>query len=61
MSEAAWCERSGGVLLHVTSIPAGPWPDQTRRIARRVARAGCRVWQILPLGPSAAKRNPFAA
>lgn len=61
MSEAAWCERSGGVLLHVTSIPAGPWPDQLRRIARRIAAAGCRVWQILPLGPSAAERNPFAA
>jgi 4-alpha-glucanotransferase len=61
MSAAPWCERSAGVLLHTTSLPGGPWPDQMRRFARRLSRAGCRVWQLLPLGPSAAERNPFAA
>ncbi len=58
---APWCERSAGVLLHLSSLPPGRLPDELRRFAERIARAGFRVWQILPIGPSAAGPNPFAA
>lgn len=57
----AWCERSAGVLLHLTSLPAGRLADETSRFAECIARAGVRVWQILPTGPSAVGTNPFAA
>jgi 4-alpha-glucanotransferase len=60
MSAAPWCERSAGVLLHLGSLPARRRLEEAGRFARRVARAGFRVWQILPAGPSADGRNPFA-
>jgi 4-alpha-glucanotransferase len=53
-------ERCAGVLLHVTSLPAGPLHGEMRRFAGWAAGAGLRVWQLLPIGPSAAGRNPFA-
>ncbi|MGH8131578.1 MAG: 4-alpha-glucanotransferase [Steroidobacteraceae bacterium] len=55
-----WCERSAGVLLHLTSLPGGRLDADMRRFAERIAAAGLRVWQILPTGPSAAGHNPFA-
>ena len=60
MSAAPWCERSAGVLLHLGSLPSRRRLDQAARFARGIARAGFRVWQILPVGPSADGRNPFA-
>ena len=56
-----WCERSAGVLLHLSSLPAGALHGEIRRFAELAAGAGLRVWQLLPLGPSADGRNPFAA
>ena len=55
--------RAGGVLLHPTSLPApygigdlGPdafaWVDW-------LAEAGCRIWQILPLGPTGFANSPY--
>jgi 4-alpha-glucanotransferase len=61
MSIAPWCERSAGVLLHLTSLPEGRLDDGALRCADRLSDAGFRVWQILPIGPSAAPRNPFAS
>jgi 4-alpha-glucanotransferase len=56
-------ERSSGILLHVSSLPAahgigdlGPaayaWVDQ-------LARAGQRWWQMLPLGPTGYGDSPY--
>src|SRR5262245_31724532 len=61
MSMAPWCRRSAGVLLHLTSLPEGRLGDDVLRFAERMSAAGLRVWQILPVGPSAAARNPFAS
>ena len=57
---AAWCERSAGVLSHLASLPVGEPLEAIRRFATHIAGAGFRVWQLLPIGPSAAGRNPFA-
>jgi 4-alpha-glucanotransferase len=61
VSEAPWCERSAGVLLHLSSLPRGKPLAEALRFAKRIAAAGFRVWQLLPIGPSADGRNPFAA
>ncbi len=56
-------ERSSGVILHPTSLPGpygigdlGPaafqWIDQ-------LAETGCRLWQILPLGPTGYGDSPY--
>ena len=60
MSARPWCERCAGVLLHLGSLPPRRRLDAALRFAHRLARAGFRVWQILPTGPSADGRNPFA-
>ncbi|MCK4962009.1 MAG: 4-alpha-glucanotransferase, partial [Anaerolineales bacterium] len=56
-------ERSGGILLHPTSLPGpygigdfGPaaldWIDW-------LVEAGCRLWQVLPLGPTGYGDSPY--
>jgi 4-alpha-glucanotransferase len=56
-------ERSGGILLHPTSLPGpygigdlGPgafhWVDW-------LTAAGCKLWQILPLGPTGYGDSPY--
>jgi 4-alpha-glucanotransferase len=60
MNPSTWCERSAGVLLHLASLPPGDAFEQARRFGERIAAAGFRVWQVLPLGPSARGGNPFA-
>ena len=58
-------ERSSGVLLHVSSLPSrlgigdlGPtafqWVDW-------LAEAGCRYWQVLPLGPTVLGGSPYSS
>jgi 4-alpha-glucanotransferase len=49
------------VLLHLGSLPGREPLERATGFARRMARAGFRVWQLLPVGPSADGRNPFAA
>ncbi|TFH35374.1 MAG: 4-alpha-glucanotransferase [Anaerolineales bacterium] len=55
--------RAGGILLHPTSLPGsygigdlGPgaltWVDW-------LAAAGCRLWQVLPLGPTGYADSPY--
>lgn len=51
-------ERQAGVLLHPTSLPGpfgvGDLGPEARRFADWLARAGARIWQVLPLGPPTA-------
>lgn len=61
----AFSQRKSGILLHPTSLPglfgigdAGP---EARRFAETLARAEQRVWQILPLGPTAFTHSPYQA
>ncbi len=55
--------RAGGILLHPTSLP-GPYgigdlgPAAYSWVAW-LASAGCRLWQVLPLGPTGYGDSPY--
>lgn len=56
-------ERSGGVLLHPTSLP-GPYGIGDLGPAARdwidfLSDTGCRLWQVLPLGPTGYGDSPY--
>ena len=55
--------RSSGILMPIFSLP-GPWGigcfDQVARsFAEKVAAAGFKYWQILPLNPTSAGDSPY--
>jgi len=56
-------ERSGGVLLHPTSLPGpygvGDLGPQAYRFVDWLASAGCKLWQVLPLGPTGYGDSPY--
>ena len=56
-------ERVAGVLLHPTSLPGpdgiGDLGPQAYRWIDWLASAGCRLWQILPLGPTGYGDSPY--
>ena len=55
--------RSSGVLLHPTSLPgrfgAGDFGPEAYRFVDFLSRAGQRVWQVLPLGPTGYGDSPY--
>ena len=55
--------RSAGLLLHPTSLPGpfgiGDLGPAARRWVDFVADAGCRWWQVLPLGPTGYRDSPY--
>ncbi|MCC6796431.1 MAG: 4-alpha-glucanotransferase [Candidatus Hydrogenedentes bacterium] len=55
--------RSSGVLLHPTSFPSqfgiGDLGDNAYRFVEWLERAGQRVWQVLPLGPTGYGDSPY--
>lgn len=57
-------ERASGVLLHPTSLPGpygiGDLGPQAHRWVDFLAEAGCRLWQVLPLGPTGYADSPYA-
>jgi 4-alpha-glucanotransferase len=58
-------ERSGGVLLHLTSLPGphgnGDLGAEAHRFAGQLADAGQRWWQMLPVGPAGEGNSPYSA
>ena len=56
-------ERSSGVLLHPTSLPGrygiGDLGPSAFRFVDWLADAGCKIWQILPLGPTGYGDSPY--
>src|SRR2546421_12546050 len=58
-------ERSGGVLLHLTSLPGphgnGDLGAEAHRFAGQLAAAGQRWWQMLPVGPPGEGNSPYSA
>ncbi len=56
-------ERWGGVLLHPTSLPGGHGIGDLGPAAWKwldwLAAAGCRLWQVLPLGPTGYGDSPY--
>ncbi len=55
--------RSGGILLHPTSLPGpdgiGDLGPQAYRFVDFLIDAGCKLWQILPLGPTGYGDSPY--
>jgi 4-alpha-glucanotransferase len=55
--------RSAGILLHPTSLPGrfgiGDLGAEAYRFADFLARAGQRIWQVLPLGPTGYGDSPY--
>lgn len=56
-------ERSGGILLHPTSLPGpygiGDLGPSAYRFLDALSAAGCRLWQVLPLGPTGYGDSPY--
>jgi len=57
-------DRVSGVLLHPTSLPGacgiGDLGPSARNFVQRLAEAGQRLWQVLPLGPTGYGDSPYA-
>ena len=52
-------QRSAGILLHPTSLPAGQLGDEAYRFVDWLAAAGQSWWQVLPLGPPDEFGSPY--
>jgi 4-alpha-glucanotransferase len=56
-------KRSAGILLHPTSLPGpygiGDLGPQASKWLGFLARAGCTLWQVLPLGPTGYGDSPY--
>jgi 4-alpha-glucanotransferase len=57
--------RSSGVLAHITSLPGrygiGDLGPNAREFVTRLAAAGQRYWQMLPVGPAGAGNSPYSS
>jgi 4-alpha-glucanotransferase len=55
--------RSGGILLHPSSLPGpygvGELGPQAYRFVDWLASTGCKLWQVLPLGPTGYGDSPY--
>jgi len=55
--------RSSGMLVHPTSFPGpygiGDLGPQSYRLIDFLADAGCKLWQVLPLGPTGYGDSPY--
>ncbi len=56
-------QRAGGVLLHPTSLPGpqgiGDLGPEAHAWVDWLAACGCRLWQVLPLGPTGYADSPY--
>ena len=56
-------ERSGGILLHPTSLPGpfgiGDLGPRAHQFVDWLAASGCGLWQVLPLGPTGYGNSPY--
>lgn len=56
-------KRSSGILLHPSSLPGtygiGDIGPQAHRWIDFLAKAGCNLWQVLPLGPTGYADSPY--
>ncbi len=55
--------RSGGILLHPTSLPGrygmGDLGKEAYGFVDWLTSTGCKLWQILPLGPTDYGDSPY--
>ncbi len=56
-------ERSAGIILHPSSLPGpdgiGDLGPEAYRWVDFLAEAGCKLWQVLPLGPTGYGDSPY--
>jgi 4-alpha-glucanotransferase len=52
--------RDAGILLHPTSLPDGRLGSCAFALLDFLRKAGCGVWQVLPLGPTGHARSPYS-
>ena len=56
-------KRSSGILLHPTSLPGpygiGDLGPQAFRFVDWLSSTGCKLWQVLPLGPTGYGDSPY--
>jgi len=56
-------ERTGGILLHPTSFPGpygiGDLGPQAYQFVDWLVSTGCKLWQVLPLGPTGYGDSPY--
>ena len=57
--------RESGILLHPTSLPGphgiGDFGDSAFRFVDWLERAGQRLWQVMPLGPTGFGDSPYSS
>lgn len=57
--------RKSGILLHPTSLPGpngiGDFGDSAFRFVDWLERAGQRLWQVMPLGPTGFGNSPYSS
>src|SRR6267154_759048 len=62
-ASSAWLTRSGGILLHPTSLPGrfgiGDLGPEAFAFADFLHSAGQSIWQMLPLGPTVYGDSPY--
>src|SRR5687768_6272931 len=55
--------RAGGILLHPSSLPGpygiGDLGPQAYRFVNWLGSTGCKLWQVLPLGPTGYGDSPY--
>jgi 4-alpha-glucanotransferase len=59
MADLQTIGRAVGILLHPTSLPSGKADVDAYRWVDWLAEAGCRVWQMLPLGVPLEGASPY--
>ena len=52
-------ERQAGVLLHITSLPAGNLGQDARLFVDFLAASGFHIWQLLPTSPTHGDQSPY--
>src|SRR4249920_1323485 len=56
-------DRSGGILLHPSSLPGpygiGDLGPHAYQFVDWLASTGCKLWQVLPLGPTGYGDSPY--
>ncbi len=56
-------ERASGIILHPTSLPGpygiGDLGPHAHRWVEFLAKCGCSLWQVLPLGPTGYGDSPY--
>lgn len=52
-------ERGAGVICHISSLPGGKLGKPARDFVDYIAKAGMKVWQVLPLNPNGIGDCPY--